>query len=186
MLHAVDQSQEADRTGAAAIDLLNAVDKYLALIDAQESEGLSLLQGLRIALAEVYVALIRLPGAGIYAADDVGGIPEQSLTDSDRAARVRLAKRLPLYLYWSALRPLTWDTVDGAGSALLITHLVELRHELRAYQEIGVQPSQVARLLQREQPTVGRAVLEPLTILQELVSDLEAYEHQRELELRGR
>ena len=146
------------------------VQRCLDLIEGEEPEGLDLLRQLRLAFTDLYAALIKLPGMGIYPA--MTWLPR---TDSQRrdetVTRNQLIQRLPVELYWSALGPLTWETVGDAGVQVVADGLLHLHGELRP-NERPIRPS----ILQDEVPTLGGPILALLTILQELVSDLEAYE----------
>jgi hypothetical protein len=82
-----------------------------------------------------------------------------------------LIQRLPTELYWSALRPLTWKTVADTGVQLVADALLQIRQEL-VLNGRPIPPS----MLRDEVPTLGGPILAVLTILQELVSDLEAYQ----------
>ncbi len=143
------------------------IERCLELIQGREPRGLELIRELRQAFTDLYASLIRLPGLGIYPA--MTWLPEPDFPESEEF-RSQLIQRLPTGLYWSALRPLTWETVGDTGVQLVANTLVGLRQELM----FNARPKPPS-LLRDEVPSLGGLILAVLTILQELVSDLEAY-----------
>jgi hypothetical protein len=146
------------------------VGRCLDLIQGAEPQGLHLLRQLREAFTDLYAALIKLPGLGIYPALTIRVPPTDSQEDEEGGIRNQLIQRLPSELYWSALRPLTWETVADAGVKAIADALLDLRRQM-LLDARPIPPS----LLRDESPELGGPILAVLTILQEVVSDLEAY-----------
>jgi hypothetical protein len=160
-------SSPADERQIDAV-LAALVERCLELIRGDEPRGLDLIRELRKALADLYADLIRLPALGIYPA--MTWLPGPDFPEREEM-RSLLIQRLPAGLYWSALRPLTWETVGDTGGGLVADALLGLRQELML-NSLPKAPS----LLRDEVPSLGGPILAVLTILQELASDLEAYE----------
>jgi hypothetical protein len=153
----------ASNDGEVDAALAALVVRCRELIESKEPQGLALMRALREALTDLYAALIRLPGLGIHPAMTwlpATDFPSREETD----IRNQLIQRLPIGLYWSALRPLKWETVADTGVKLVADALLSLRREVM----LGG--------LRDEVPALGGPILALLTILQELVSDLEAYD----------
>jgi len=163
-------SSESDKAQVDAT-LRALVERCLALIQNEEPQHLDLLTQLREALTDLYAALIKLPCLGIYAAQNSPFPPTDSQRREDSGIRKQLIQRLPPDLYWSDLRPLTWETVGDRGVQLVADELLDLRRDLMLDQR-PKPPS----LLRDEVPVLGGPILGVLTILQELVSDLEKYQ----------
>jgi hypothetical protein len=146
------------------------VGRCLDLIQGGEPQDLHLLRQLREALTDLYAALIKLPGLGIYPAMTSRVPPTDSQKRRESGIRNQLIQRLPSGLYWSALRPLTWETVADTGVQGIADALLDLRRQM-LLDARPIPPS----LLRDEVPELGGPILAVLTILQEVVSDLEAY-----------
>jgi hypothetical protein len=163
----------SSESGKAQVDatLTALVERCLALIQNDEPQNLDLLTQLREALTDLYAALIKLPSLGIYAAQNSPFPPTDPQRHEDSGIRKQLIQRLPPDLYWSDLRPLTWETVGDRGVQLVADQLLDLRRDLMLRQR-PKPPS----LLRDEAPVLGGPILRVITILQELVSDLEKYQ----------
>jgi hypothetical protein len=81
--------------------------------------GLAFLRDLRGTLADMYAVMVKLPAEGISPSS--GRWQPEPAEDP---AFVRLLERLPADLYWSALRPLTWETVGDRGARDLAGPLI--------------------------------------------------------------
>ena len=161
-----------DRTEAEA-DIAHLIRSYVALIEEPEPRGLELLRGLRGALARLYPSLIGLPSRGPAMTSRTRG----SASD-DLRVELGLIARLPPDLYWSALRPLTWDTVGDRGARDLAQTLVDVWSWLKPHLvnfENGGPGTAFLYMLGVDMPETCRPLLEALTILQEAVTDLDAY-----------
>ena len=155
----------ADQT---ALDVAQLMGQYVSLIGAEEPRGLALLHELRTVLARLYAALVELPARGGSVTHRVRG----SEPDEVRV-ELELIARLPTGLYWSALRPLTWETVGDRGAS----HLAEVLVDVWSWVKPGLGRPGLAFSyeLESDMSLICRPLLEALTILQEVVTDLEAY-----------
>lgn len=162
-------STESDDSQVDA-GLAALVGRCVDLIQGEEPQGLHLLRQLREVFTDLYAALIKLPGLGIYPARTSRVRPTDSHEREESGIRNQLIQRLPSELYWSALRPLTWETVADTGVQVIADALLDLRRQM-LLDARPIPPS----LLRDEVPELGGPILAVLTILQEVVSDLEAY-----------
>ncbi len=159
----------------APLGIVELARRYVALTQGVEPRGLELLRQLREVLADLYAALVKLPGLGIEPAPTTGIL---AVTPDDAPVQSGLAARIPPGLYWSSLLPLTWETVGDRGVQQLAENLTDIRHRLRTSLESrdGGHHQHSLLALQLEVPDLCRSILEALTILHEVVTDLEAYE----------
>jgi hypothetical protein len=158
------------------IELASTLRRYVSLIETTDSRGLSLLRDLRETLADMYAVMVRLPGPGTSASMGARWGPDP---DEDPAFG-GLVARLPDDLYWSALRPLTWETVGDRGARELAGLLIDVVRPSRKLWARAVADRQksmnVLPLAAADEfEDLGRPILEALTILQEVVTDLDAY-----------
>jgi hypothetical protein len=161
-------------------DLASILRRYVSLIDEDDSVGLAFLRDLRGTLADMYAVMVKLPAEGISPSS--GRWQPEPAEDP---AFVRLLERLPADLYWSALRPLTWETVGDRGARDLAGPLIDVVRTSRdlwvtaqADLEKSMNVLPLAAAFQFEE--LGRPILEALTILQEVVTDLDAYKKSDE------
>ena len=122
---------------------------------------------LRSSLADLYAFIANLPALGVFPSSTSSATKPPSEREVRRIGD-QLIVRLPANLYWSALLPLTWETVGSKGVQELADALLEVRR--------GLVENTTAFLLELELPIIGRQVLNILAILHEVVSDLEAYD----------
>jgi hypothetical protein len=146
---------------------------YVSLIEAEEPRGLALLREFRTVLARLYATLVEFPAQGPSMTTHTrGSAPDVAHVESE------LIGRLPTGLYWSALRPLTWDTVGDRG----VRDLAEALVDVWSWVKPMVDVSEAAFLngLEFDMSDICRPLLVGLTILQELVIDLDAYRREWE------
>jgi hypothetical protein len=162
-----------DTTRATA----NLVRLFVDLVEGDEPRGLDLLRGLRSALAHIYAAVLRLPEAD--PTDSMAPwvcVPDADFEDLGRSA---LRGRIPPELYWSALLPMTWETVGDSGVIRLTNLLAEVYSHLKLTVlrfDRGARDDQLVDEWIAGLIIWGRPILQTLVILQEVVTDLESYE----------
>jgi hypothetical protein len=162
-------------------DLASILRRYVSLIDEDDSVGLVFLRDLRETLADMYAVMVKLPAEGISPSSGMRWQPDPA----EDPAFARLLERLPAALYWSALRPLTWETVGDQGVRDLAGPLIDVVRTSRdlwetAKADLEKSMSVLPHVAAFEFEDVGRPILEALTILQEVVTDLDAYKKSDE------
>jgi hypothetical protein len=103
-----DMTSEPD----SVLEFASAVREFVDVIEGDVA-GLQLLRDLRRGLADLYAAALRLPEPprGKRAGQNI-----ELVTESKGAAiMTSLEMRLPKKMYWSALLPLTYETVGDFG-----------------------------------------------------------------------
>ena len=101
---------------------------FRQVIEDPALERVDLLRMLRVTMADLYATALRMPGRPPRT-----GVPRQfSLLPSDLwvAIRDELMRRLPHEMYWTALLPLTYETVADVGTRQMAEDLSDIYIDL--------------------------------------------------------
>jgi hypothetical protein len=167
----------ANQPDEAAARVVTTATAYLQLIAGDSPRDLVLLRQLRGALADLYAALVRVPLLGWVPATTTW---QEHVETTDAHLEHRLLFRLPSGLYWSALRPLTHANVANTGSHRLAQTLGYIAGllERTLFADGGTAPAGVLYGLGLEMDELMPPILWALTVIEEVVLDLVAYERQ--------
>lgn len=148
--------------------------RYVRIVSNQHLDGLGLLRELREVLADLYAIGPRLPDHAPY---DDQLRPFETLPE-DRWGQVfnDLARRLPTELYWSALLPLTYETVGDRGVRDLSEDLSDMYMTLEngfQLQRAGGTPGELLRWWGSWETNWGGTAVRTLGVLHEVIVDLD-------------
>jgi hypothetical protein len=165
---------EWNRELADGLVLMSA--RYISLLKDQDPREFELLAQCQVALADLYALLVRVPDLGMSLAMTSPVDPLPLPDEGDIEPHV--AGRLPAELYWSALRPLTWETVGDVGLKQLALSLVGIWRVLNRIAPTSAtdSPDCVLHRFALEKDDLVQLTLDALTVLHEVVTDHEAYE----------
>jgi hypothetical protein len=163
---------DADATAFAAFAPL--ATRYVEMVQNQDLVGLPLLKELRQVLADLYAMGPRLPDHAPF-----HDLMRQFVTlpeDKWQEIFSDLMSRLPRELYWSALLPLTYETVGDRGVRELSVDLADIYSWLEngfRLQRTGGTSQELLRWWSSWETTWGSTAVRTLRVLHEVIVDLD-------------
>jgi hypothetical protein len=137
-----------------------------------------MLRQCELALADLYPLVVRVPSLGRSPAMTTPEGIDQSPIPNEGDLESTVAGRLPQDLYWAALRPLTWEDVANTGTTRMAHALVSIGRVLTPilWEAATASSNSLLYAFSLDKDDLAQLTLAALTILHEVVTDLEAYE----------
>ena len=164
----------ADADDIAVAAFVPLASRYVLIVQNQDLVGLPLLKELRQVLADLYAMGPRLPDHAPFhdPMRQFETLPEggwqQIFND--------LLRRLPRELYWSALLPLTYETVEDRGVRQLSEDLADIHSWLEnglRLQRNGGTSQELLRWWGSWETDWGNTAVRTLRVLHEVIVDLD-------------
>jgi Domain of unknown function (DUF5063) len=164
----------SDADTAAVAAFVPLAGRYIEIVQNQELVGLPLLKELRQVLADLYAMGPRLPDHAPF--HDQMRHFETLPEDAWQRIFKDLVRRLPGELYWSALLPLTYETVKDQGVRQLSEDLADIYRWFEdgfRLRRGGGTSQELLRWWGDWETSWGGTAIRTLRILHEVIVDLE-------------
>ena len=163
-----------DADDLAVATFVPLASRYVEIVQNQDLAGLPLLKELRQILADLYAMGPRLPDHAPF--HDQMRQFETLPEDGWQQIFGDLLRRLPSELYWSALLPLTYETVGDRGVRQLSEDLADIYGELEnglRLKRAGGTSQELLRWWSSWETDWGATAIRTLRVLHEVISDLD-------------
>jgi uncharacterized protein DUF5063 len=163
-----------DPDATAVRAFVPVASRYVEIVQNQDLAGLPLLKELRQVLADLYAMGTRLPDHAPFR----DSMPEFETLPEDDWQQIfnDLLRRLPRELYWSALLPLTYETVEDRGVRQLSEDLADMYSWLEngfRLQRAGGTSQELLRMWGSWETSWGSTAVRTLRVLHEVIVDLD-------------